>query len=225
MPVLSSVEAGYAVGNLKVTDKVKSLMEKSNCWAKTVHATARLFKAYMTEERNKIYNPLSVRDIKVARATQFVVSMESTFTALNRGQLSSLRPIVEGGIVYTSGRCDKSLLRLLGITKLPILTRDTRLALLIMWEAHYEDHRSTPSDVLARSRQRAWIIRGRYLAKFVCKACPLCKLNKRKLAKQLMAMIPEHQLHPCPPFSFVSLDFAGPYKARAMGNSRAYIKL
>ena len=39
-----------------------------------------------------------------------------------------------------------------------------------------------------------------------------------------MGMIPEHQLHPCPPFGFVSLDFVGPYQAKAMGNSRAYLK-
>jgi len=40
-----------------------------------------------------------------------------------------------------------------------------------------------------------------------------------------MSDIPLHQLTPCPPFSFISLDFAGPYKAKAMGNSRTYIKL
>ena len=42
---------------------------------------------------------------------------------------------------------------------------------------------------------------------------------------QLMADIPEHQLHPCPPFTHVSLDFAGPFRAKAMGNSRTFIKL
>ena len=40
-----------------------------------------------------------------------------------------------------------------------------------------------------------------------------------------MADIPSHQLSPCPPFTHVSLDFAGPYKAKAMGNSRCMIKL
>ena len=45
------------------------------------------------------------------------------------------------------------------------------------------------------------------------------------MVSQLMSDIPKHQLYPCPPFSFVSLDFAGPYEARAMGNSRAVIKV
>ena len=39
-----------------------------------------------------------------------------------------------------------------------------------------------------------------------------------------MADIPRHQLRPCPPFTYISLDFAGPYSVKAMGNSRAYMK-
>ena len=127
--------------------------------------------------------------------------------------------------MYARGRCDKSLLKLLGIDSLPILARDTQLARLIMWESHCEGHRASPSDVLARSRQRAWIIRGRFLAKEVCKSCPRCKISRKRLSEQLMSDIPEHQLYPCPPFSYASLDFAGPYRAKAMGNSRTYIKL
>ena len=40
-----------------------------------------------------------------------------------------------------------------------------------------------------------------------------------------MGDIPEHQLSPCPPFSYISIDFAGPYKAKAMGNSRSTLKV
>ena len=39
-----------------------------------------------------------------------------------------------------------------------------------------------------------------------------------------MSDIPDHQLVPCPPFTFISVDFAGPYRAKAMGNSRSFIK-
>ena len=40
-----------------------------------------------------------------------------------------------------------------------------------------------------------------------------------------MADVLKHQLRPCPPCSYVSIDLAGPFRAKAMGNSRAYIKL
>ena len=61
--------------------------------------------------------------------------------------------------------------------------------------------------------------------KEIVKNCPVCRLRRRKLTQQIMADIPSHQLYPCPPFSHVSLDYAGPFSARAMGNSRAQLKV
>ena len=168
---------------------------------------------------------MTVEEIHVARQLQFIASMGPTVVAMEKGELEPLRPVIEKGIVYVRGRCDGSLMELLGVTRLPVLARQSRLAHLIMIEAHCEDHRSSASNVLARSRQRAWIVRGRFLAKLVCKSCPLCKLNRRKMTQQLMADIPAHQLYPCPPFSYVSLDFAGPYMVKAMGNSRTQLKV
>ena len=135
------------MGNLKLMDTVNQVMNISNNWGKTI--TDRLFKCYMTGQRDSIRSPLSAMAIKLARTMQLFASMKPTFDALNKGQLASLRPRVEGGIVYTSGRCDKAMLSLLGIFKMPILARETRLATLIMWECHYEDHHSSPTDVLA----------------------------------------------------------------------------
>ena len=112
--------------------------------------------------------------------------MEPTKTALEHGKMDSLRPIVRGGIVYARSRCHSSLMSLLGIESLPILARDTRLAKHIMCQSHVEDQRASPSDVLARSRYRAWIVRGRYLAKEICSKCKLIVNNlfqyKRHLA-------------------------------------------
>ena len=203
---------------------VEKIMNQCNSWEKSVRISARLMKGLICKDRSKIVRNLTVKDMKVARSIQFAVSMEASIESFEKGQLASLRPVLENGIVYTVGRIGKTIIKLMGVHKLPILTRNTRLARLIMIESHEEDHRSNPSDVMARSRQRAWIIGARNLAKEVCKVCPVCRLRKVQLAKQLMADIPEHQLYPCPPFTYISLDFAGPYQARAMGNSRANIK-
>ena len=219
------VEAWTSPLGIRLTTIVEGVMERSNSYAKTVHVTARLLKCLFDKSRSRIEEPLTVDDILVARKVQFMVSMGPTIQAVDKGDLEPLRPFMEKGIVYIKGRCGDSLMKLLGISCLPVLVRQSRLAYLIMQEAHHEDHRSSASNVLARSRQRAWIIRGRFLAKLVCKSCPLCKLNRRKMTQQLMADIPAHQLYPCPPFSYVSLDFAGPYMAKAMGNSRTQIKV
>ena len=124
--------------------------------------------------------------------------------------------------MYARSRCHSSLMSLLGIESLPILARDTRLAKHILCQSHVEDQRESPSDVLARSRYRAWIVRGRYLAKEICSRC---KLLRRRLSEQLIGDIPEHHLRPCPQFFYISIDFAGLHRVKAMGNSRTFIKL
>ena len=204
---------------------ITQIMERSNCLMKTSNVTARILKCLFSLDRTRIEEPLTAKDILVARTAQFMVSMGPTLVALENGKLDSLRPYSKGGIVYMRGRIEGSLLALFGVTGLPILMRGSRLAKLIMWECHEENHRASSSDVLARSRQRAWIVKGRFLAKEVCLTCPRCKLLRMKMVQQLMSDVPDHQLHPCPPFTNISLDFAGPYRAKAMGNSRATIKL
>ena len=186
---------------------------------------ARLLKGLFSMDKERIRESLTAQDVEVAYKVLLIVSMGPTLAAMESGKLDSLRPVVRGNIVFARSRCDRSLMSLLGLESLPILARDTSLARLIMWEAHDESHRASATDVLARSRRRVWIIRGRYLAKEVCSTCPRCKLLRARTAEQLMADIPLHQLQPCPPFSYVSIDFAGPYRARAMGNTRSFVKV
>ena len=175
--------------DLEVTGMIREVMIKCHNWDETVRVTARLIKELVCTSRDKVCSSLTVRDIKVAQTLQFAVSMEPTISAYNKGQSSSLRLVLENGSFYTVSRCGKSLLSLLGIQRMPVLARNTRLAWLIVQESHDEDHRSTSSDVLVRSRarQRAWIIRGRFLARLVCKSCPKCRLKKARTANQIMA--------------------------------------
>ena len=204
---------------------VNQIMERSSCYQKTTCVTARLLKCLFSRDKERIKEPLTAQDLKVARLVQFIISMGPTLQAWDAGKLDSLRPYQQNGIIYMRGRNEKALTHMLGVSGLPILVRNCSLAYLIMWESHNENHRASHTDVLARSRQRAWILKGRFLAKEVCKYCPKCKLIRKKMVSQLMSDIPDHQLHPCPPFTHVSIDLAGPFRAKAMGNSRTYIKL
>ena len=204
---------------------VSQAMEKSWNYGKVQAIVARLLKALITRSRERIREALSPNDLKFARKIMFLVSMTPTEAALKRGDLSSLRVVKSGGIVYTRGRAGPSLEKLLGVSQLPVLMPGTRLAKLIMWESHEEDHRRLPTDALARSRERAWVVRGTAVAKSVTKACPKCRLGNRRQSEQLMADLPLHQTVPCPPFTHVSLDFLGPYLVRGLGNQRARIKV
>ena len=88
----------------KITDMVLHVMRMSNCYSKTVSITARLMKGIFSQDRSKITECLTVRDLKMARRVQFMVSMGPTFKAVEEGKLDALRPIIVGGIAYVRGR-------------------------------------------------------------------------------------------------------------------------
>ena len=144
----------------KLFDIITEIMTRSNCYAKTVRVTARILKCMFDRVKDRITDIMTVRDLKLARMMQFVVLMEPTLKAIDQGKLESLRPIVEHGIAYARTRCPGSIMNILGVDKLPILARQTRLAELIT--SHNENHRSTPSDVLARSSlDNTWKVSGK----------------------------------------------------------------
>ena len=110
---------------------VREVMTKSN-WDETVRVMARLLKGQICADKDKVHNTLTVKDSKVAMTLQFTVSTEPSIISHNKEQLSSLRPVLD--IVYTVGRWGRSILKLMGIPRMPALARNTRLAMMIIGE-------------------------------------------------------------------------------------------
>ena len=74
----------------------------------------------------------------------------------------------EGGMVYIRGRFSPlTMLRLVGTDRLPLVMGSSRLAYLLAWEAHLEDHNRDLPIILAMLRRKAWVTRARYPAKAV----------------------------------------------------------
>ena len=169
------------------------------------------------------------RELERAEQLLLLHAMVQTQEAQAAGKLASLLPCRVGKIIVTRGRLgEKSLHRLLGVSSLPILMPSCRVAYLYMVEAHTGEHglvhRSIVST-LARSRKKVWIVRGRNLAKKVVNACPRCDLDRKETLLQQMADIKEEQLTLAPPWTNISLDFAGPYLVKGEVNKRARMKV
>ena len=128
-------------------------------------------------------------------------------------------------MIVTRGRIgERSLSRLLGVPYLPILMPKARAAYLYMVQAHRGEHgtvHNSVAETLARSRQKVWIVRARDLAKKVCSNCLQCRRDNKVLATQQMSRLKEESLTVCRPFTFISLDFAGPIVVKGAVNSRA----
>ena len=83
--------------------------------------------------------------------------------------------------------------RLIGVPVLPVLQANTRLARLIMEEAHQVGHWCEVGALLAQSRRKAWIVGGRRLARAVIASCLVCRREGRKVQQQVMGdMKKEH---------------------------------
>ena len=187
---------------------------------KVTGIVARLLNGWKSNIENARNQP-SVKDLEEARILLLRVNQVLVLQKYKQKKLKSLMPSInKHGVLVTQGRLGAGMKQILGQEELPILLPGSRLATLIMWDAHRQMHRATPADTAARSRATAWIIRPRQLAISISNKCPLCRILHVRLGRQIMGnRKPEHLLQ-CPPFTHTACDLLGPYKCRSMVNSR-----
>ena len=164
---------------------------------------------------------------KMADEAMLWLSMPMTRQLEVDGQLTSLAITWERGICYTAGRIPEvAATKILTAKMIPVLHKDSKLAKMIMIQAHREDHRRMPQDALFRSRKHAWIHRGRSLAKQVVDDCGYCRVMSRILCKQRMGKLPKEMFEvPVRPFTNITLDFMGSYLVRNMTYNKRFDKI
>ena len=209
-----------------VWDAIVDVLEYSNSLKKVLSILARVTRSWKHGKDLDIASKdPTAPELLLAERLVLLSAMPATFTAFEEGKLDSLMPVKEGLIIVTTGRIgEQSLSRLLGVSSLPILMPNTRSAYLFMMRAHCGEadmaHKS-PVETLARSRSCVWIVRGKNLARAISKNCPLCIRKRKILCKQQMAKIKPENLIVCRPWTYISLDFAGPVVCKGVVNARA----
>ena len=168
--------------------------------------------------REKIIEELTAEERWAAQQLILMANMGPTVEAWKKGKLESLKPFSLKGIIYTQGRySDSKMLRLVGVSKLPILMASTRAAEMITWKAHKQDHCKDINGLLFRVRRTAWVIKGRGLVKRVVKSCAKCRLDSTKVANQLMGDLPDFRIDRADPFTVIAVDLFGPLWAKGLG--------
>ena len=225
----------YSAGEAypQVWKSISQVIFYSDSIKKVIGILAKVIKGWSLKSKGleitKELLALSTTDeINAAERLLLLSAMPETAAAVFDQKLLSLAPEKEGSLIVTRGRIgESSLSRLLGVPYLPILMPKSRAAYLFMVQAHRGKHNNLHNSIaetLARSRQKVWIVRGRDLARKVCSNCYLCRRRNKSLASQQMSMLKNESLSVCPPFSYVSLDFAGPIIVKGAVNSRAKLK-
>ena len=91
-----------------------------------------------------------------------------------------------------------------------ILMSKTRVGFMIMMWAHEQDHAGIDVTMMTAT-QVAWIVGGRSLARRITEKCVRCRFKHKLLEGQKMAKLPPRLTVPCPVFSHLGLDLAGPF--------------
>ena len=203
------------------------LAMEAGCLVKAQCILARVCRALRTNDFGSVYDFPERRDLDDAEMFMQMACMQQLAQYLQaKGRMDSLNIAWRGGLARTRGRVSPGdMVAIMGYEDLVVITADSRLAYLVMKEAHEEDHRAA-GDALWRSRRKGyWIVKGMNLAKKICLQCLKCRKLKAKLEEQIMADLPPQIFQvPCRAFTNVQLDYAGAVSVRDQVKRRTSIK-
>ena len=91
-----------------------------------------------------------------------------------------------------------------------ILPRKSNATTLIVRYTHKQLGHAGRGHVLAKLRERYWIIKANSAVRQLISSCVTCRPIKSTPQDQKMADLPEDRLTPAPPFSYVGVDYFGP---------------
>ena len=213
---------------LKVYELAEEIMEKSRTFDQARGIVARWLRSKVAGDRHMIERNLLAKDLKLADDLLYLAGTADTLTEMAKGsksRLMGLAPQWSKGRFVTRGRLGKGMLRILGVTELAILMPSSQLARLVMQQAHNEDHKGS-TITLWRSRARAWIWRGRFLAERICKECTRCVADRALTQQQRMGALPlERTAAGTLPFTYICLDLMGAFLVKDMVKKRCTMKV
>ena len=221
-----TIQSPVSSQSSRLKELVEQNLEHHSDWEKSVRVLARVVRSMkacnpdmsVEERRALIKKDPGVMELEMARALQVQFSQEESIRALQQDRLVTLGGHIENGVVVVGGRVPGAdLAKMLGKPCLPVIWANTRLARLIVRHFHKEDHRRTPSDIVARTRRVAWIPRCLPLAKSEVKSCMYCRIKKKQMEVQVMGSLPEGRIESTAPFLTTCLDLFGPISCRGLG--------
>ncbi len=109
-------------------------------------------------------------------------------------------------------------------TAVPILPYNAYVSMLLAQEAHQVNHEGVDGTLL-RMRRKAWVVKGRRLAKKSVDCCVTCRKARAKQCQQIMGDLPPERSEPVAPFEFTTLDLFGPYVVKDEVKKRTGLKV
>ena len=124
-----------------------------------------------------------------------------------------LDPFVDKGVLRVGGRLNNA--DIPHESKHPIiLPRKSNVTTLIIRDAHERLGHAGRGHVLARLREKYWIVGANSAVRRLISSCVTCRRTKAPPQDQKMADLPKDRLTPAPPFTYVGVDYFGPFTTK-----------
>lgn len=109
-------------------------------------------------------------------------------------------------------------------TAVPILPYEAWISTLLAQEAHDANHEEIAGTLL-RMRKKAWVIKGRKLAKKRVDNCVVCRKARARKCQQIMSDLPPERITPARPFEYTTVDLFGPYEVKDEVRKKVKLKV
>ncbi len=142
-------------------------------------------------------------------------SIESDKTSQPRrlkkmSKLANLDPQMNNGILRVGGRLSNAPIVEDSKHQL-ILPKDHHVTDLILMDTHDQCHHQGKNHMLAKLREKYWVIRAGVAVKSLIRRCVICRKQRAKVGTQKMSDLPAYRLQPQEPaFTRSGVDYFGP---------------
>ena len=202
------------VGHLQVVDSLSTRINplRFSKWQVLVNTTARIFDLYRRFKHNNEKIPLSqaMKD----KAEKFWIKHVQKELDPKSKQLIKLHPTTnKDGIMVVGGRTERWREATWNEQFFTILPGKNHISLLIARYEHALGGHVGRDATISKIRAKYWILGIRGLVEKIVENCTLCKAKLERLLQQQMAPLPAERLllKPCPGFTYVMIDYFGPF--------------
>nr|XP_049702276.1 uncharacterized protein LOC126055742 [Helicoverpa armigera] len=219
---------------------IETLLHKHSSFNKVNRIIAWLLRAfapkrtdmpsYLTLHELTAAKLLIIKNVQQMEFRSEIECLRNKQRLSTKSKILNLNPFIDSsGVLRIGGRLENSTLNM-EMKHPKIIPRDSRLAELLVDEAHKLTFHGGPRLTLANLRQQYWIPGGNNAVKKRLRNCVICRKNNPQQHQQIMGDLPTARTEPAPPFYHTGVDYTGfveikSNKTRNARSMKGYIAL
>ena len=203
--VVASVE-----GEIKESLEARIDANRFSSWRRLVFTTARILQLYKRFKTIKGSPNLEAETVEQARVLWFKEAQRG----MKVEEHAKLRPRIKDEVIVVGGRAERWMTGTWNKQEFILLPGESHITEIIAREIHEDGGHLGEAATVAKIRSKYWIVGIRKIVKRMIRKCTKCKMKLRKLEGQQMSTLPIERLKPCPAFTYVGVDYFGPFKVK-----------